>query len=70
MKDVDHVALDHATKRDHASHGTAEIGKSGVDLSQLRANRRLTPAQRLDKLSQATRFTAWAQSESRKRRHR
>ncbi len=32
---------------------TAEVGESGIDISQLRANLRLTPQQRLEKMVRA-----------------
>ena len=37
---------------------TAEVAESGVDISQLRANLRLTPRQRLEKMVRAANFFA------------
>jgi hypothetical protein len=37
-------------------HGTAEVSESGVDLSQLRNNLRLTPEERLKKMVRYARF--------------
>lgn len=43
----------------HARHcGTAELAESGIDLSQLRRNLRLTPEERIDRMVQAARFFA------------
>ncbi len=47
-----------------AEHGaqidtqTAEVGESGIDISQLRANLRLTPQQRLEKMVHAANYFA------------
>ncbi len=37
---------------------TAEVGESGIDISQLRANLRLTPQQRLEKMVHAANYFA------------
>ncbi len=37
---------------------TAEVGESGIDISQLRANLRLTPQQRLEKMVRAANYFA------------
>ena len=38
---------------DRNSYGTADVSPYGIDRSQLRANLKLTPAQRLEKMVQA-----------------
>lgn len=37
---------------------TAEVSESGIDISQLRANLRLTPQQRLEKMVRAANYFA------------
>lgn len=37
-------------------HGTAEVSESGIDISQLRNNLRLTPEERLQKMVRFARF--------------
>ena len=53
-----HGGDDALARRSGNSYGTAEISESGVDLSQLRRNLRLTPTQRVSRMVEAARFFA------------
>lgn len=53
-----------------AHYGTAEVSESGIDISQLRRNRRMTPAQRLDSMLGALRFFDQVQRQNASRRGR
>lgn len=49
-------------------YGTAEVSESGVDISQLRHNLRLTPTERVERMVKAARFFASIRGTARKSR--